>query len=154
MSFFFWINCNNLIENELLSGFLFHFQVLPNIVIRRNPIIIRFCSKVLRNHVSMNSHSKSSKKFAMITSSDAASLGVQLSEVLNKVNELSVEMVAQRRMIDQLVSSNHGGVQTNHIPNDDNQPKSDNQPTHMSNIQTPSVTFYKSPRGYLHLLQF
>ena len=62
----------------------------------------------------------------MIPSLDVASLGAQLSEVLNGFNELSIEMVAQRRAIDQLVSSSHGGVQTDHIPDDSNQPKSDN----------------------------
>ena len=78
----------------------------------------------------------------MITSSDAASLGVQLSEVLNKVNELSVEMVAQRRMIDQLVSSSHSGVQNDCIPNDDIQLELDNQPTHTCTIQTTFVSSF------------
>ena len=70
----------------------------------------------------------------MSTSSDVAYLGVQLSEVLNKFNELSVEMPAQRCMIDQLVSNRHSGVQTNHIPDDDNQPKLEPQPIYMSTI--------------------
>ena len=83
----------------------------------------------------------------MIPSSDVASLGAQLSEVLNRFNELNVEMATQRCVIDQLVSSSHSGIQTYHMPNDNNQPESDNQPTHMSTIPTTFVPTFTNLQG-------
>nr|XP_027122911.1 uncharacterized protein LOC113739775 [Coffea arabica] len=52
----------------------------------------------------MSTHPESSERPAT-SSTDLANLGAQLSEVLNRFNELSVEMMAQRHVIDQLVAS-------------------------------------------------
>ena len=59
----------------------------------------------------MSAHPESSDKSATTSSADLANLGAQLSEVLNKFNELSMEMTAQRRVIDQLVAGSSSGVQ-------------------------------------------
>ena len=48
-------------------------------------------------------------------------------------------------MADQLVSNSHGGVQNDHIPIDDNELEPDNQPPHMSNIQTIFVPPFTNP---------
>ncbi|XP_071909679.1 uncharacterized protein [Coffea arabica] len=62
----------------------------------------------------MSTHPESSERPAT-SSTDLANLGAQLSEVLNRFNELSVEMMAQRHVIDQLVASGASGEQQ-HAP--------------------------------------
>ncbi|XP_071920609.1 uncharacterized protein [Coffea arabica] len=53
----------------------------------------------------MSTHPEPSDRPVTTSSTDLANLGAQLNEVLNRFNELSVEMMAQRRVIDQLVTS-------------------------------------------------
>ncbi|XP_071921398.1 uncharacterized protein [Coffea arabica] len=94
----------------------------------------------------MSSAPEASERSAMVTSPDFTALGAQLSEVLAKFNELSAEMAAQRRVIDQLVASNNGGD----VPNDqepiDNHPTAqDYQPPHTSNTQTPFFPPFANP---------
>nr|XP_027067607.1 uncharacterized protein LOC113693243 [Coffea arabica] len=62
----------------------------------------------------MSSAPEASERSAMVTSPDFTALGAQLNEVLGKFNELSAEMAAQRRVIDQLVASNNGGGGPHH----------------------------------------
>nr|XP_027102201.1 uncharacterized protein LOC113723226 [Coffea arabica] len=52
----------------------------------------------------MSTHPEPSDRPVTTSSTDLANLGAQLNEVLNRFNELSVDMMAQRRMIDQLVT--------------------------------------------------
>ncbi|XP_027156181.1 uncharacterized protein LOC113756909 [Coffea eugenioides] len=59
----------------------------------------------------MSTHPESSDRPATTSATDLANLGAQLSEVLNRFNELSVEMMAQRRVIDQLVTGGTSGEQ-------------------------------------------
>ena len=59
----------------------------------------------------MNTHPESSDRSTTTSSADLANLGAQLSEVLNKFSELSIEMTAQRCVIDQLVVGSSSGVQ-------------------------------------------
>nr|XP_027103119.1 uncharacterized protein LOC113724408 [Coffea arabica] len=59
----------------------------------------------------MSTHPEPSDRPVITSSTDLANLGVQLNEVLNRFNELSVEMMAQRRVIDQLVTSGASGEQ-------------------------------------------
>ncbi|XP_027158367.1 uncharacterized protein LOC113759986 [Coffea eugenioides] len=59
----------------------------------------------------MSMHPESSDRPITTSSTNLANLGAQLSEVLNRFNELSVEMTAQRRVIDQLVAGSSSGVQ-------------------------------------------
>ncbi|XP_071933827.1 uncharacterized protein [Coffea arabica] len=70
----------------------------------------------------MSTHPESSDRPAMTPSADLANLGAQLSEVLNKFNELSMEMTAQRRVIDQLVTGSSGGVQHRPLPPNQTEP--------------------------------
>ncbi|XP_071920624.1 uncharacterized protein [Coffea arabica] len=58
----------------------------------------------------MSTHPESSDRPATTSPTDLANLGAQLSEVLNRFNELSVEMTAQRHVIDQLVASGASGT--------------------------------------------
>ena len=102
------------------------------IATRKSPVITRSHSRALKYYENVSFYPELSERFAIIPSSDATNLGVQLSEMLNKFNELSAEMAAQKRMINQLVSNNTGGVQNGHIPIDDNQHKLKNPPPHMS----------------------
>ncbi|XP_071926092.1 uncharacterized protein [Coffea arabica] len=86
----------------------------------------------------MSSAPEASERSAMVTSPDFTALGAQLNEVLGKFNELSAEMAAQRRVIDQLVASNNsGGVPNDQEPIDNHPPAQDYQPPHTSNTQTP-----------------
>ncbi|XP_027155279.1 uncharacterized protein LOC113755474 [Coffea eugenioides] len=64
----------------------------------------------------MSTHPESSDRPVMAPSTDLANLGAQLSEVLNKFNELSMEMTAQRRVIHQLVTGNDSGGQPEPLP--------------------------------------
>nr|XP_027067841.1 uncharacterized protein LOC113693512 [Coffea arabica] len=64
----------------------------------------------------MSTHPEPSDRPATISSTDLANLGAQLSEVLNQFNELSVEMIVQRRVIDQLVASGASGEQHEPLP--------------------------------------
>ncbi|XP_071921738.1 uncharacterized protein [Coffea arabica] len=57
----------------------------------------------------MSAHSESSDTIATTPSADLTNLGAQLSEVLNKFKELSMEMTAQQRVIDQLVTDSSSG---------------------------------------------
>nr|XP_027090344.1 uncharacterized protein LOC113711376 [Coffea arabica] len=86
----------------------------------------------------MSAHSESSDRSTMAPPADTANLGVQLSEMLNKFNELSVEISTQRRMIDQLVASS-GGIQ--HDPMPISQSEIEHQPPPLSHTQ---VTFEPS----------
>ncbi|XP_027171981.1 uncharacterized protein LOC113771608 [Coffea eugenioides] len=62
----------------------------------------------------MSTHPESSDRPATISPTDLANLGDQLSEVLNRFNELRVEMMAQRRVVDQLVTGGASGEQQQH----------------------------------------
>nr|XP_027076582.1 uncharacterized protein LOC113700352 [Coffea arabica]XP_027089706.1 uncharacterized protein LOC113710853 [Coffea arabica] len=64
----------------------------------------------------MSTHPESSDRPATTSPTDLASMGAQLSEVLNRFNELSVEMMAQRRIIDQLVASGASDEQHEPLP--------------------------------------
>ena len=86
----------------------------------------------------MSTHHESFDKSTTAPPADTANLGVQLSEMLNKFNELSEEMATQRRMIDQLVASS-GGIQ--HDPMPISQPEIEHQPPPLSHTQ---VTFAPS----------
>ncbi|XP_027169433.1 uncharacterized protein LOC113769160 [Coffea eugenioides] len=94
----------------------------------------------------MSSMPEASEGSAMVTSPDFTALGAQLSEVLGKFNELSAEMAAQRRVIDQLVASNNGGgVPNDQEPIDNHPPAQDYQPPHTSNTQTPFFPPFANP---------
>ncbi|XP_071900950.1 uncharacterized protein [Coffea arabica] len=94
----------------------------------------------------MSSVPETSKRSAIITSPDFTALGAQLSEVLGKFNELSAEMTAQRRVIDQLVASNSGGgVPNDQEPIDNHPPAQDYQPPHTSNTQIPFSPPFANP---------
>ena len=69
----------------------------------------------------MSTHPESSDRPATVPPTDSANLGIQLSEVLNKINDLSTEVTAQRHMIDQLFARSIS-VQYNPLPT--------NQPTY------------------------
>ena len=43
---------------------------------------------------------ETSERSALVVSPDLTALGAQLSEILDKCNELSAEIAAQRRVID------------------------------------------------------
>ena len=101
-SFFFFL-LNKLQQFDRKRTPFPHPQVFSKIATHKSPIITRFNSRVLRNHENISFHPEPSKRAAIISSSDAMNLGAQLNEILNRFNELSVEMVAQRHMIDQLV---------------------------------------------------
>nr|XP_027069697.1 uncharacterized protein LOC113694957 [Coffea arabica] len=94
----------------------------------------------------MSSMPEASEGSAMVTSPDFTALGAQLSEVLGKFNELSAEMAAQRRVIDQLVASNNGGgVPNDQEPIDNHPPAQDYQPPHTSNTQTTFLPPFTNP---------
>ncbi|XP_027182219.1 uncharacterized protein LOC113780636 [Coffea eugenioides] len=59
----------------------------------------------------MSTHPESSDRPATTSPFDLANLGAQLSEVFSRFNELSVEMMTQRRVIDQLVTGGASGEQ-------------------------------------------
>nr|XP_027109278.1 uncharacterized protein LOC113729153 [Coffea arabica]XP_027109284.1 uncharacterized protein LOC113729158 [Coffea arabica] len=80
----------------------------------------------------MSTHTELSDMSATTPPADTANLEVQLSEMLNKFNELSVEMSTQRRMIDQLVVSS-GGIQ--HDPMPISQLEIEHQPPPLSHTQ-------------------
>ena len=54
---------------------------------------------------------------------DLTNLGAQLSEVLNSFNELSVEMMAQWRVIDQLVAGGASDEQHEPLPPGQSEPQ-------------------------------
>ncbi|XP_027077130.1 uncharacterized protein [Coffea arabica] len=94
----------------------------------------------------MSSVPETSERSAIVTSPDITALGAQLSEVLGKFNELSAEMAAQRRVIDQLVASNNGGgVPNDQEPIDNHPPAQDYQPPHTSTTQTPFPPPFANP---------
>ncbi|XP_027168644.1 uncharacterized protein LOC113768468 [Coffea eugenioides] len=94
----------------------------------------------------MSSVPETSERSAIVTSPDFTALGAQLSEVLGKFNELSAEMAAQRRVIDQLVDSNNGGgVPNDQEPIDNHPPAQDYQPPHTSTTQTPFPPPFANP---------
>ena len=64
----------------------------------------------------MSTHPESSDRSATTSPADVANLGAQLSEALNKFNELSRQMAIQRHMIDQLVTGSNNGVQSKPLP--------------------------------------
>ncbi|XP_027109231.1 uncharacterized protein [Coffea arabica] len=59
----------------------------------------------------MSTHPEPLDRPVTTSSTDLVNLGAQLNEVLNQFNELSVEMMAQRRAIDQLVTGGASGEQ-------------------------------------------
>nr|XP_027093584.1 uncharacterized protein LOC113713985 [Coffea arabica] len=83
----------------------------------------------------MSTHPESSDRPATTSPTDLTNLGAQLREVLNRFNELSVGMMAQRRVIDQLVASGASGEQHEPLPPGHSEP----QPIFLPYIQT-SVT--------------
>ncbi|XP_027171636.1 uncharacterized protein LOC113771226 [Coffea eugenioides] len=83
----------------------------------------------------MSTHPESSDRPATTSPIDLTNLGAQLREVLNRFNELSVGMMAQRRVIDQLVASGASGEQHEPLPPGQSEP----QPIFLPYIQT-SVT--------------
>nr|XP_027124338.1 uncharacterized protein LOC113741048 [Coffea arabica] len=116
------------------------------IATQRSPIITRSRSRALRQPVNMSSMPEASERSAMVTSPDFTALGAQLSEVLDKFNDLSVEMAAQRLVIDQLVTSNSGGgVPNDREPVDTHPHAQDNQPPHTSNAQTTFLPSFANP---------
>ncbi|XP_071921826.1 uncharacterized protein [Coffea arabica] len=80
----------------------------------------------------MSVHPESSDRSATTSSADLANLRTQLSEVLNKFSELSMEMTAQRLVIDQLVAGSGSGVQQDPLPVSQIEP----QPLPLPYIQT------------------
>nr|XP_027067165.1 uncharacterized protein LOC113692793 [Coffea arabica] len=64
----------------------------------------------------MSTHPESSDRPATTSPTDLTNLGAQLREVLNRFNELSVGMMAQRRVIDQLVASGASDEQHEPLP--------------------------------------
>ncbi|XP_027156545.1 uncharacterized protein LOC113757465 [Coffea eugenioides] len=94
----------------------------------------------------MSSVPETSERSAMVTLPDFIALGAQLSKVPGKFNELSAEMAAQRRVIDQLVASNSsGGVPNDQEPIDNHPPAQDYQPPHISNTQTTFLSPFANP---------
>ncbi|XP_071936374.1 uncharacterized protein [Coffea arabica] len=88
----------------------------------------------------MSSMPEASDRSALVVSSNLTALGAQLSEMLGKFNELSAEMAAQRRVIDQLVAcKSGGGVPNDQEPVDNHPPVQDHQLPHTSNVQTNSL---------------
>ncbi|XP_071940821.1 uncharacterized protein [Coffea arabica] len=83
----------------------------------------------------MSTHPESSDRPATTSPTDLTNLGAQLREVLNRFNELSVGMMAQRRVIDQLVASGASSEQHEPLPPGQSEP----QPIFLPYIQT-SVT--------------
>ncbi|XP_027169533.1 uncharacterized protein LOC113769267 [Coffea eugenioides] len=71
----------------------------------------------------MSTHPESSDRPVTTSSANLENLRAQLSEVLNKFNELSMEMIAQRRVIDQLVVSSSSGVQHEPLPASQTEPQ-------------------------------
>ncbi|XP_027184098.1 uncharacterized protein LOC113782403 [Coffea eugenioides] len=72
----------------------------------------------------MSTHPESSDRLVTTSSTDLANLGVQLSEVLNRFNELSMEMNAQRHVVDQLVAGSGSGTQHEPSPVSQTEPQS------------------------------
>ena len=89
----------------------------------------------------MSTHLESSDRPATTSPTDLANLGAQLSEMLNKFNELSMEMTAQRRVIDQLVAGSDSGVQHEPLPASQPEP----QPLSMSHTQTLFAPHFTNP---------
>ncbi|XP_071923087.1 uncharacterized protein [Coffea arabica] len=88
---------------------------------------------------------ETSERSAMVTSPDFTALGAQLSEVLGKFNELSTEIAAQRRVIDQLIASSSGGVLNDQKSVDNHPSAQDHQPPHTSNAQTTFLPPFANP---------
>ncbi|XP_027151907.1 uncharacterized protein LOC113751963 [Coffea eugenioides] len=70
----------------------------------------------------MSTYPESSDRPVTTSSTDLVNLGAQLSEVLNRFNELNMEMTAQRRVIDQLVTGSSGGIQREPLPANPTEP--------------------------------
>nr|XP_027093704.1 uncharacterized protein LOC113714104 [Coffea arabica] len=90
----------------------------------------------------MSTHPKSSDRPVTAPLADLANLGAQLSEVLNKFNELNMEMTTQRHMIDQLVAGSGSGGQPEPLPA--NQPEP--QPILLPYTQTPFTPHFANSR--------
>ncbi|XP_027109376.1 uncharacterized protein [Coffea arabica] len=71
----------------------------------------------------MSTHPKSSDRPVTAPSADLVNLGAQLSEILNKFNELSMEMTAQWHVIDQLVAGSGSGTQHEPLPTNQTEPQ-------------------------------
>ncbi|XP_071909680.1 uncharacterized protein [Coffea arabica] len=80
----------------------------------------------------MSTHPKPSDRPATTSPTDLENLGAQLSKVLNRFNELSIEMMPQRRVIDQLVAGGTSGEQHEPLPPGQSEP----QPMFLSYTQT------------------
>nr|XP_027109129.1 uncharacterized protein LOC113728996 [Coffea arabica] len=70
----------------------------------------------------MSTYPESFDRPVTTSSTDLVNLGAQLSEVLNRFNELNMEMTAQRRVIDQLVTGSSGGIQREPLPANPTEP--------------------------------
>nr|XP_027083426.1 uncharacterized protein LOC113705706 [Coffea arabica] len=71
----------------------------------------------------MSTHPESSDRPATTSPTDLANLGAQLSEVLNRFNELSIKMIAQRRVINQLVAGGASSEQHEPLPPGQSEPE-------------------------------
>ena len=80
----------------------------------------------------MSAHPESSGRSTTTSAADLTNLGAQLSEMLNKFNELSMEMTEQWRLIDQLVTGSSSGVEHDSLPASQPRP----QPLPISQTQT------------------
>ncbi|XP_027155767.1 uncharacterized protein LOC113756201 [Coffea eugenioides] len=89
----------------------------------------------------MGTHPESSDRPVTAPLADLANRGAQLSEVLNKFNELNMEMTTQRRVIHQLVAGSGSGGQPEPLPT--NQPEP--QPILLPYTQTPSTPHFANP---------
>nr|XP_027122101.1 uncharacterized protein LOC113739054 [Coffea arabica] len=89
----------------------------------------------------MSTHPEPSDMPVTISSTDLANLGAQLNEVLNRFNELSVEMMAQWRMIDQLVTGGASSEQQHEpLPPGQSEP----QPILLPYTQAPGPHYYSA----------
>nr|XP_027122176.1 uncharacterized protein LOC113739131 [Coffea arabica] len=90
----------------------------------------------------MSTHPESSDRPVTAPLADLANLRAQLSEVLNKFNELNMEMTTQWHMIDQLVAGSGSGGQPEPLPA--NQPEP--QPIFLPYTQTPFTPHFANLR--------
>ncbi|XP_071905667.1 uncharacterized protein [Coffea arabica] len=89
----------------------------------------------------MSTHPESFDRPIATSSTDLANLGAQLSEVLNRFNELSTEMTAQRRVIHQLVAGSGSGGQSEPLPANQTEP----QPILLPYTQTSLASHVTNP---------
>nr|XP_027118542.1 uncharacterized protein LOC113735752 [Coffea arabica] len=87
----------------------------------------------------MSTRLESFDRPATTSPTDSANLGAQLSEVLNQFNELSVEMMAQRRVIDQLVAGGASGEQHEPLPPGQSKPQPIFLPYTQTSVPSPFI---------------